>query len=393
VIEPQASLPDTAATFNSEKTSSPSLAVFDAKLERQKAAGNRPIIGTTDIDGSWEKIIKKGEKIEERNAPFKEATLKTKAFLDANNIPLVALTGRPIDLVESDAYLFMGGSFHFDAVFCAVGTELYIPIVKPDGKIGFALDQDWKKHVEQDIGFIRSDVYSRCLETNKAVLDALPQSQLVFQERDREENVAAWAADKGTTPPGKPEPYKVSYRFRATLQDKDRLEAIYRKNLDEKGLNKLKIVISNGTNLENGVVEYNMDIVPVTKQDSLQYLKDRYVRQHPQEPPPVSVYAGDSGNDEDPLSISDVGIIVGGEKQKDLRKLTDKTPRLRRTKHFLTYQDPESQATKLLFIEPPNPKEKDSEPDSFRHEGPESIRKAQRALSLLQRLQKKSLEK
>lgn len=378
--------------FDSEKTLTPSLAVFDAKLDRQRVTRSRPIIATTDIDGSWEKILKKGDQIEKRNQEFRDATLQTKTFLDSNNIPLVALTGRPIDLVETDSYLFTGGSFHFDAVFCAVGTELYVPIVKSDGKIGFALDPEWKNHMEKDIGFKRNDIYPQCLAINKAVLDSLPESQLIFQERDREENVAAWAAEKGTTPPGKPEPYKISYRFRAKdIQEMERLREIYRKGLNKKGLDKLKIVISHGSNLEGGVVEYNMDLVPVTKQDSLQYLRDRYMTQHPQEQPPLMAYAGDSGNDEDPLSASDIGIIVGGEKQKDLKKLTERTPRLKRTSHFLTYQDGASKSTKLLFIEPTIQKE--DGPDSFKNEGPESIRKARRALRLLEALQKKSSEK
>ncbi len=349
-------------------------AEFQRKMERQNPA-NRSVIGFTDIDGTWENASDKGPN---------PASTEVKKALDQNNIPLVAVTGRSVDLVDNDPKL--SPNFPFDAVFSAVGTELWIPHIATDGKRTFTIDPDWDNHVKNEIGFKRDGVYPVCVKIKDMINTEHPTSQLAFQPRDTPENVAEWNAfnaDNTAEKPAEnePQPYKISYTFSGTLADAAEIKSRFLAELGQVNYEKVKVVVSQEKKTGAGdILKFNVDVVPVAKADAVTYLAQRTKKELNLPQDPLTMYAGDSGNDIDPMSVADVGIIVGGPKQSDFDSWISGLQILKKSRsgNFFTVQDPETHSTRLIFRE---------QPGSHR-EGPESLNNARRQIQMLAALQR-----
>lgn len=329
-------------------------------LDKQKELHGTQIIATSDLDDTWVKNIKPDDPDrEEKIARFNAATQQINSICEENFVPRVAVTGRPLEGVLSDPRLYEGGTLdskpHFACIESAVGTEIHLRQQSPDGQWTFVEDPRWTKKIEEERKFIRDQVYPICQEIKNDINTKYADFNLIFQERDAEENVAAWQkfkADGGEKPTlGEPERRKISYRFRCKdndpnddIDDEDENDAgtmylEFQNRLALAGYPNLQIVISHAQNLPNGFVEYNMDIVPVTKLEAIEYLEEKYGAQ--------IIYAEDSENGANALERYG-GVMVGGRK-KGLQSRMENRPFIKRSNWFLRYTDEKSGATRLLF--------------------------------------------
>ena len=346
---------------------------FQTKMEQQDPA-NRRVLAFTDIDGTWMNTSDTGPN------PASTDVLNT---LRKDNIPLIAVTGRSIELVDNDPRL--SSDFPFDAVFTAVGTELWITKINPDGSRTFALDPEWDFFVRDEQGFKRELVYPECVKIRDMLNKGNPGYKLEFQPRDIPSNVDQWNAfktDIGAPKPAgdEPQPYKISYTFSGSLADAATLKARFLAELSQAGYGKVQVVMSQEKKSGQGdILKFNLDIVPITKADAVQHLAKRAQEELHLPETPLTMYAGDSGNDIEPMSVADVGIIVGGAKQSDFDSWISGLEVLRKSPsgEFFYVRDPQTHSTRLIFREMPG------SPIM----GPDSLKKARRILEKLSALQ------
>ncbi len=334
--------------------------------QEKKEFGDFLVAAFSDIDGTFIYVWKPNEEDrkdkQEELVAFREAfqrvrfqwsTERTTQFLEEHHVPIIAVTGRDLKMVQEDQRLPM-----FDGVASAVGTEVYSN--QKDGT--YQLDDQFDSYLRQDIGYKREEVYQVCAGFQHNLVLANQEIKLEFQPRDR----------VGSSE--QPQPYKISFNFEGDQQTVDMLnsaegEQSLRAVLNENGFQNVKLVFSWDRDLGGGRSRYNIDVVPLTKKDAVDYLAKKFGC--------LAFTAGDSGNDKEMIFESETagaGIVVGGAKD-ELRRALDvlKGNLTRETPHFISLRD-----DRLLF----------KDIDSSRR-GPESLLKAIRAFRLLNVLKSK----
>lgn len=353
---------------------------FQRQLDSNEFEGMM-LTAFTDIDGTFISVLwpTDSEKqnlppsalkmiYEEINSPRIKATEEITEFLYRHNIPIIAVTGRDIPMVEELNQI--GITPKFDMIAGAVGTEL--DVLQKDNI--YKRDAKFETHVREEIGFERSRVYAMCCEVKEDIRTRMPHLDLVFQDRDSEENVRIYAEnplakEQGRTKINSPQPYKISFNLNGTLSEMEAVRQTFLKEFVKNGLEKVKLVFSHTEDLQGGRIRFNIDVVPVQKDEAINWMCGEYGC--------VGAVAGDSGNDEAMIKFgAEAGVVVGGSKQELITAIdmVSKNP-LRRTKHFAVYTI--DGQNRLLYIEPGG---------VF---GPESLKKAGRAFLLLLKLRSK----
>lgn len=305
-----------------------------------------PNAAFVDLDGTL--FIKTANQQPEDKYP--QATAEFLRLIDQQHVPLVAVTGRDLELSIADNI----PQPDFDVVCAAVGTEIWVR--QKDGS--YLLDEEYKKHIEQDIGFNREAVWQKAKELKDELQTQSPQLKVDFQPRDQAENTT-----------GKPpQPYKISFSFEGSGEEAQIIREQFKKYYKDCGFEKVQVVVSQREVLESGIIRWNLDLVPVTKKEAIDFMADKYGCR--------GVVAGDSGNDEEMILKGGpnnliAGAIVGNAKP-ELTKALEDCEIVRETKHFRIVRTP---GNRLLYVEPDPSKA-----------GPESLKRMFQAFSLFDRL-------
>jgi hydroxymethylpyrimidine pyrophosphatase-like HAD family hydrolase len=261
------------------------------KLKRQLRDNAKAYTLFSDIDGTA--IYKGGNLVHNQ-----EQTKLLAEELEFNNIPLVLVTGRDIDLVKNNQ-VPNGDMIPLADVLCTdVGTTIHV--LQKDGV--YLQDSKYTQYVEDTVGFTRDQVYPISLEVRNAMQSEKPELELEYQVLDLPEN-------KGIMPQS---PHKISFRFN-TVAPKvaEEIVQIFKDALNKQGLDKLVVLLSHDSYLQDGRTRYNIDLLPFTKDVAVQYMVEYYGT--------LAIVAGDSGNDEAMLLHGEsdsivASIIVGGSK-------------------------------------------------------------------------------
>jgi HAD superfamily hydrolase (TIGR01484 family) len=321
----------------------------------------------TDIDGTY---LGQSNDPHEVSA-FRKATLDMESQLAASHIPLIAVTGRELYMVQDMQSPAPEALPKFDIVVAAVGTEIHI--LQKDGS--YKKDEQYQKFLQDEIGFDRVLMYEICKELKSSIATQKPELSLDFQPLDSEVNVEAYENDpehaQEKTGQGKPQGFKISFRFNASHSDRNWVADQFRTTLDRGGFEKVLIVISHDSSLDEDRIRYNIDIIPVTKDAAIEYLVQTLKCE--------GVVAGDSGNDQRMIeNATDAGIVVGGAKQELVDGLR-KHETVRETDHFRVLSV--DGKNRLIYEEP------DEDLKASR-----SLKKALRAFSLLRSIRTSSEE-
>ena len=112
--------------------------------------------------------------IQTKNQEHMVATQELTELLNKNNAPIIAVSGRDINMVQADSRLPQ-----FDLVVGSVGTEIWIK--QKDGS--YQLDSEYDKHVSQEIGFDRNKIYDLSYDIVANATSLVPNATLKFQEK------------------------------------------------------------------------------------------------------------------------------------------------------------------------------------------------------------------
>jgi len=367
-------------------------ASLKSKIELQQAEklpGLPLVVWCTDLDGT--RFMN-----ENHSEEYINANTQLLQLADKYHIPVNAVTGRALeDLKEEktgewikDLLFDKNGMPFYEYVACAVGTEVYKVVSKEDGSYALEEDLEWKNKIENEVGFVRERVYPQCIAINAEMNQepGFPNVNFKLNGRDSEQNTQAWAdydqaisrEETQVQKPGehRPQPYKIASTFEATsMEQANQIGKLYLEKMKAHDLGKFKINISHHKDLKNGRHMYFMDVLPVTKSEAVDYLLIKQTKGFPDEQK-VALFSGDSSNDTAPLTQFG-GALVGGDRQKDVLDSLHKPTKT--TKHFMTFLDHETHATKILYVEPEG------------RLGPVSLVRAFHALSLLSAISVKKL--
>ena len=326
------------------------------KFQLQK--DTRPLCSFSDIDGTY--VFNSTDPLDQ--AKYRQATGELTNLLAAENIGNIAVTGRDLRMVTEGQSPKTENLPQFDVIVAAVGTEIYVR--QTDGT--YRLDEAFKKYIEEAMGFNRQEVYAVCKAYLGKVTASAPRLGLEFQPRDREnlleEGVDSYEEKPYSTDTARtPQPYKISYYFNGSEQERTAMQSGTENYLFDNGHPGLHVVISKDKQLPDGRDRYNMDIVPITKDGAINYLSTEYGS--------LGVVSGDSGNDIRMIQYGADVAAIPGNVNDELRQVIDQLPTIRETKHFQIKQA--NGGSRLFYVEP----------DSLN--GPESIKKAMRAYRLL----------
>ncbi|MEO6508605.1 MAG: HAD family hydrolase, partial [Patescibacteria group bacterium] len=272
-------------------------------------------------------------------------------FLDRYHALRIAVSGRDRSLIARGQ---KGGSTYeeehippFHSEGNAVGTEIWV--LQNDGS--YEQDAEWDRILRQDYNFNREGIYTLCTEMLTELPPELKQSNLIFQDRDSKDNVEAHtikSLDEAAEQPRflPPQDFKISFYFQGNQATAELMYEQFKKTLDAHGFEKVKIVVSHSEELENGTILYNLDLIPVTKKDAINYMKKTYGV--------LATVAGDSGNDADMLFNSDaeISIIPYGSKEELVSTIETVKKSAKRiikeTNHILMYEDQNGKVRILL---------------------------------------------
>lgn len=278
------------------------------KLDQQTPLFGRKIIFATDIDGTW--LM---PHTEERHAYYDEVTRSLAAKLDELNIPVVAVTGRTLQMVLSDERLKVEGRSMFDGIITSVGTEFYIRTLIENHE-EFVLNPRWDAYLRV-CGF-------EPLKADEAIHSVIEE----YMKRGGTYEITQ-QLDKG-------EHYKRSYFAIADGEDGKRLsEYSLLSSAIESTMRQYEkqvyIMLSSDAVMVDGMRQYrfNIDALPVTKADALRFLFQEYMNISP-----YVVYAENSENGIDALEELG-GIVVGGATEELTRRIKSEPtifPRLSR---------------------------------------------------------------
>ena len=357
-------------------------AVYD-KLERQTSENTFPgltVANFTDIDGTYIYDYKPTPEettslspeelqllIQTRNQEYMLATQQLTELLNKYNVPIIAVSGRDFNMVQTDSRLPQ-----FDLVVGSVGTEIYV--LQKDGS--YQLDSEYDKYISQEIGFDRHKIYNLSKDIVANASSLVPNAELKFQDRDSEANVIAYqqdpqAKEHGLTAYAPPQKYKISFNFEGINADKERLEKTMQAKLKEGGCGQVKIVFSYGKEGREGRTGWNIDLIPETKKGAINYLVNKFGC--------IGIFGGDTGNDSDAIiGAGHAGFAVGNRRPEVDTAISEESDLTitKQTQNFRIFKNPDG-TKRLLFV--------DSDPS---RKGPESQIRALRTMKMFARLMK-----
>lgn len=313
------------------------------KLQTQLSTPSLAWAVFTDIDGTYtfpylptddeEAKLSRVELTElyhQKTLQFHQAAEEFSRIVSSLSLPLIAVTGRgllDVRLGQEDGHRYTAERLpFFDAVAAAVGTELWVR--QPDNT--YIADPEYCDYVEKSRGFNRNQIYAICQEIISNINSTHPNCSLGFQPRDLPHNVQQFAAvtdmplnelaakEWQARSDLVPQKYKISLSFASDDTTAHSIQRQIKSLLTHHGYPLVHAVLSFGEHIDKDVARYNIDIVPVTKQEAVFYMKDRFSCQ--------GIVAGDSGNDLSMLKEGEYGVIVGGHKQELEPFLSQLTP-------------------------------------------------------------------
>lgn len=322
----------------------------------------------TDIDGTWiyklssdEKKLPKDEQ-QKLADPYIKSADKIVNRLSKKSRPIIGVTGRDLSMIKGGQ---IGGAVYdiehlpqFPVAAEALGTT--IQVLQQDGT--YQLDQEWEDIIRNEIGFDRDYIYGHpgsegseatgCFYLIDEVNTRFPTINFRFQPRDEFSNVQAWKDDPDGIDPNKPDiapqDKKISFFSESTPEEAAGMKKAIHEILASPQIDreKVKVIISHDADLTSGVVRFNIDLVPVSKQDAIEFMAKKYHIK--------AIVAGDSGNDADMIANAEGGIVVGGVKAELTQQLTARNifeGIVKKTLHFQRRNKDES-ANQLLYTEP-----------------------------------------
>jgi hypothetical protein len=136
-----------------------------------------------------------------------------------------------------------------------------------------------------------------------------------FQPRDLPDNVRSWKIKGATKIEQRPQDEKMSYHFQGTVDTQLAVELYFKELLKSAGREDIKVVTSRDKPLEGGQFNFNIDIVPLTKDEAVHYFSDKvkeayakYSRSK-EETEVLTFTFGNSGND---IGLIAKGGVIGG---------------------------------------------------------------------------------
>lgn len=327
----------------------------------------------TDLDGTyvvWKNFSQQEQttlSLEEKRAlsvdfaqPYIKSAERLLERLNKKSRPIFAVSGRDMNLIrigQPGGKEFERAHFPmFPACAGAVGTE--ISILQKDGT--YIPDDEWTDYIRNNIGFNRAHIYGQAATIDEpatgcvGLLQKLSEYKLQFQTRDTPQNVLAWQNDpenkQGNKIEEKPQDFKISFWFEGNNQSITTVKQAFEEMLSSVAINRpqVKTVISHHKTLNNGEHVFNLDLVPVSKRDAIEYMANKYHL--------FAVVSGDSGNDEDMLlnalpKKQAAGVIVGGAKAElveSVHSTLESSEIRKQTKHFTSFNHEGD--SRLLYI-------------------------------------------
>lgn len=298
--------------------------LISLKLDRQTPLFGKKIIFATDIDGTW--LM---SHTDARQAYYDEKTRTVAKRLEELNVPVVAVTGRTLEMVLSDERLKIDGRSMFDGIITSVGTEFYIRAVIGNRE-KFVLNPRW-------------EAYLRVCGFEPIQADEAIRSVIEGYEKMGGKYKITQQSDKG-------ERYKRSYFAIADSEDA--------KRLDEYSLlssaigstmrqyeKQVHIMLSSDAVMVDGTKQYrfNIDALPVTKADAIRFLFQEYMHAASH-----IVYAENSENGIDALEEFG-GVVVGGATEELIRRIKSEMTIFSRLFDFHVTKRPDLPARVIYF--------------------------------------------
>lgn len=283
------------------------------KLNRQKKnyPQRKPLCLFSDLDDTYILKYWPSEEILETNSQkvtdtilspdltIYDETILLKRFLDDNNIPLIAVSGRDLFQMKELRSKFIKTIpsnpeiMDFDAIIGAVGTEIYIKT-----NDSYRLDSQFEK-VCSKTSYNKEALYTILESLIPIVRKKYSPIAFDFCKRDKKDSI-----DELPTLP-----YKISYEFKSDEQNAHLIIQMISENLSMSGYGFVKILWSSPYAIDKSINKYNVDIVPVSKDIPVLYLKKLLDL--------TVIVAGDSGNDFEMLTnAADIAIVVGNAKKE-----------------------------------------------------------------------------
>lgn len=233
-----------------------------------------------------------------------EPTVLLRQYLEMQHIPLVIVSGRDLYQMEELKKKFTQDLpaypdiMDFDAIIGAVGTEIYIR-----SKNGYERDTQYA-HLLDQTNYNRERIFVILAALIPKIRKKYNPVAFDFSKRDKEGSVDELPKL----------PYKISYEFKSDAVTAAAIEKTIGAELKKNGLEKMKILVSCPYAIDNHINKYNVDIVPMSKDKPITYLKALLDVK--------AVVAGDSGNDFDMITkAADCAIIVGNAKVELKKKI------------------------------------------------------------------------
>lgn len=298
-----------------------------AKLRQQAKEGGKPFVTLfTDIDGTF---FKRG---------FEEASDQISETSKKFGVPIVAITGRNfrdvLDRIETPNHPEMNLPY-FDVIAGSVGTEIWVLQVGEDGKKTYVRDDEF---IKQIVGgaYDRTSVLGLSQMLIDQIQQIHPERYLDFQNPDLEK-----AFNQGEDVDV--ESHKVS--FNAYLASDQ--EVLSMRGQLEARFPDQKVIISVGDrpdHLDEGRKHYNIDVLPATKADAVNYIRE-------ETDVDAAFVAGNGGNDTAMLMESgDLSIGVGGSDEEIDESIREVSPKRKGKKSFARSENPEDNG-KLYYLE------------------------------------------
>ncbi|MFA5137105.1 MAG: HAD family hydrolase [Patescibacteria group bacterium] len=237
-------------------------------------------------------------------------TIDLKTYLDNHHIPLIIVSGRDIHQMKEIMNKFRDSIpdhpeiMSFDGIVGAVGTEIYLRTQTND----YVQDKQYYTLLQQT-DFKRDNIHVILSRIIPQIKKDVGITYLDFSKRDR--------SNLGGELPK--QPYKLSLEFKTSNENAKRVYDYIRNQLNENGITTIKLLMSSPYRIDDVTHKFNMDIVPLSKEKPILYLKKKWHF--------ASIVAGDSGNDFDMLvKAADHAILVGNAKN-ELRDSIESLPK------------------------------------------------------------------
>lgn len=281
-----------------------------SKIEKQRKLKSnvKPLCLFSDLDDSYilkywptEDILEKysqkyTDTILSPDLKIYEPTIALKNYLDQNSIPLIVVSGRDMHQMNELRKVFIdklpnSNIMNFDGIIGAVGTEIYI-----NDNSNYTMDPDYYQLLEQT-SFNRKKIYE--------ILESLI---IIIRERYKPESFDFSKRDKHNSVDELPQlSHKLSLEFKTDDQTSKDIINFIKSEFQKNNFPSINTLMSCPYNIREKINKYNIDVVPVSKDKPILYLKELL--------DVFTIVAGDSGNDFDMLTKSaDYGIIVGNAK-------------------------------------------------------------------------------